>query len=102
MDRAKADSFTAYLEAKQRSRQSRQAPMGGTALSLLSILADAQDEQMPVTNLMATSGLPFGEFAEALKSLGEMGYLTLNGSPSNEVATLTKLGEEVSQLTRSK
>ena len=100
MDRPKADSFTAYLEAKQRSERSRQAPTGGTAFSLLNILADAQGKQMPIAELMAASGMPFGAFADALKSLGELGYLTLSGPPASEIVALTKLGEDVSKLAR--
>jgi len=94
----KTDSYTAYLETKQRNKQIRPTTAGGTTFSLLRILAGASDKQMSVTNLMAASSMAFGEFAEALKSLGELGYLTLSGSPSNEVATLTRLGEEIANL----
>jgi predicted transcriptional regulator len=100
MERLKADSFTAYLEAKQRMEQARKQATGGTAFSVLTLLADAPAKQMPVTELMAASSMAFGPFADALKSLGELGYLTLTGAPGSEVATLTKLGEEVSQLAR--
>jgi predicted transcriptional regulator len=96
----KAESYTAYLEAKQRIKESRPTTGGGSTFSLLRILATASDKQMSVANLMATSSMAFGEFAEALKSLGELGYLTLSGSPSNEIATLTKQGEEIANLSR--
>jgi hypothetical protein len=46
--------------------------------------------------------MSFSDFAEALKSLGDSGYLTLAGAPGNEAATLTKLGEDVSRLARQK
>jgi predicted transcriptional regulator len=98
MERLKSDSFTAYLEAKQRMDQARKPSPGGTAFSLLTLLADAPAKQMPVTELMAASSMAFGPFADALKSLGDLGYLTLSGQPGSEVATLTKLGEEVSHL----
>jgi hypothetical protein len=100
MERLKADSFTAYLEAKQRMEQGRKPAPGGTAFSLLTLLADAPAKQMPVTELMAASSMAFGPFADALKSLGDLGYLTLTGPPGSEVAALTRLGEEVSQLAR--
>lgn len=102
MERSKADSFTAFLEAKQRLKSSARPASGGTPLTLLSKLAEAPNQQMPVTELMAASGMPFGDFAEALKSLGDLGYLTLTGPPSNEVSQLTKLGEDVARLARSK
>jgi hypothetical protein len=100
MERLKADSFTAYLEAKQRMDQARKPATGATAFSLLTLLADAPAKAMPVTGLMAASSMAFGPFADALKSLGDLGYLTLTGPPGSEVATLTRLGEEVSQLAR--
>jgi len=100
MERSKADSFTAYLEAKQRSKSSEQTPSGGTPLALLNALANAEKHQVPVTELMATSGMSLPDFADALKNLRESGYLTLSGPPSAQIATLTKLGEDVSRLAR--
>lgn len=106
MERLKADSFTAFLEAQQSRKVSAQrtslpAPgSGGTPLTLLVRLAQAPKQQMPVAELMVSSGLAFTDFAEALKSLGDLGYLTLAGPPSNELASLTKLGDEVSHLAR--
>jgi predicted transcriptional regulator len=100
MDQPKTDSFTAYLEAKQRMEQARKPATGGSAFSLLTLLADAPAKQMPVTELMAASSMAFGPFADALKSLADLGYLTLTGQPGSEVAALTKLGEEVSQVAR--
>lgn len=73
---------------------------GGTALTLLVKLAQAPKQQMSVTELMAASGMAFGDFAEALKSLGDLGYLTLAGPPGDEVTSLTKLGADVSLLAR--
>jgi len=100
MDQPKTDSFTAYLEAKQRMEQARKPATGGSAFSLLTLLADAPAKQMPVTELLAASSMAFGPFADALKSLADLGYLTLTGQPGSEVAALTKLGEEVSQVAR--
>lgn len=106
MERSKADSFTAFLEAEQSRKVSAQktslaAPAaGGTALTLLVTLAQAPKQQMPVAELMVSSGLAFTNFAEALKSLGDLGYLTLAGPPGNELASLTKLGDDVSRLAR--
>ena len=100
MDQPKTDSFTAYLEAKRRMEQAQKPATGGSAFSLLTLLADAPAKQMPVTELMAASSMAFGAFADALKSLADLGYLTLTGQPGSEVAALTKLGEEVSQVAR--
>jgi hypothetical protein len=92
---AKADSFTAYLEAKQRLQPSAPAA-GATPLSLLFKLAEAG--QMPLAELQAASGMAFGEFAAAVKDLGNSGYLTVSGEPGHENAKLTPLGENVSRL----
>jgi predicted transcriptional regulator len=102
MERSKADSFTAFLEAEERVRSSAQRPSGGTAFTLLLKLAEAPSQQMPVTELMAASGMSFSDFAEALKSLADSAYLRLDGAPGNEVASLTKLGEDVARLARQK
>jgi hypothetical protein len=91
---SKADSFSAFLEAKQKSRSS--APnSAGTSLSLLSALAGAQQNTLGLTELMTASGMGFTEFADALKNLKDSGYLALSGPPNAEMATLTPLGEGV-------
>ena len=99
MERSKADSFSAFLEARQRSKL-RSATGSGTPLALLNALADAGQKQMPVKDLMTASGMAITDFADALKSLQASGYLTLSGSPLAELARLTALGEEVSRLAR--
>ncbi|MGO8819412.1 MAG: hypothetical protein ACLQVG_32670 [Terriglobia bacterium] len=96
MERATPNSFTAYLEAKQRLQPSGPAAAGSTPLSLLFKLAEAG--QMPLADLQSASGMAFGEFATALKSLGDSGYLTVSGAPGHEAAKLTALGEDVSRL----
>jgi hypothetical protein len=93
---AKADSFTAYLEAKQRLQPSAPPPAGTSPLSLLFKLAEAGP--MPLAELQAASGMAFGEFAAAVKDLGNSGYLTVSGEPGHEFAKLTPLGENISRL----
>lgn len=98
---SKADSFSAFLEAKQRSKAS--APQsGGTALALLNTLANADQQQMAVQELMSASSMTVTDFADALKTLKESGYLTLSGAPGAETAKLTGLGQDVTRLSRSK
>lgn len=97
MAQSKADSFSAYLEAKERSK-SNVSTGGGTSLALLHALANADQKQMPVQELMTASGMALTNFADALKNLQTSGYLTLTGPPSSQLAKLTPLGEEVSRL----
>ena len=99
MERSKADSFTAFLKEKQRLRSMRQPQQqGATPLSILNVLAEAPQRQMPVQELQAASGMSFAGFAEALKALQESGYLALSGPPGGESAVLTPLGVDVASL----
>jgi len=98
MERPKADSFTAYLEAKQRLQPSTPTATGATPLSLLFKLADGGE--MPLAELQGASGMPFEQFAAAIKDLDNSGYLTISGVPGQEVAKLSPLGENVSRLAR--
>jgi len=93
-------SFTAYLEAKHWERAKKAAPAvgGGTALSILAVLAGNGGQPKPLPDLQAASDMSFSAFAEAIKRLQEMGYLTLIGPPGSEAAELTKLGVEVAAL----
>jgi hypothetical protein len=100
VERSKADSFTAYLEAKQRLKATAAAASeaGSTPLSLLSTLAEVPRAEMKLAELQAASTMPFTEFAGAVKNLTDLGYLEVAGPPGNEMVTLTKLGREVSHL----
>jgi len=100
MERPKADSFTTFLEEQQRLKPNAPPLTGATPLTLLFKLAEAGGLRMPVTELMAASGMSVIDFGAALNNLKASGYLTLSGPPDNEVATLTKLGEDVSRLAR--
>ena len=101
MESSKADSFTAFLQEKQRLKSMRQtAQPGASPLTLLQVLAGAPDRQMPVQQVQAASGMSFASFAEALTGLRNSGYLILTGPPGGESAALTGLGVEVAGLSR--
>jgi hypothetical protein len=103
MEQSKADSFTAYLEAKQRSEKAKKsAPAtGGTAFSILAVLAGNAGQPMPITpDLQAASGMTFTGFADAIKHLQASGYITLAGDPGSESAQLTEIGSQVASLAR--
>jgi len=102
MERSKAESFTAYLEAKQRRERSRAAGSAspGTAFTILAALAGNSGQPMPLSELQAASGMSFTSFAEAVKRLQDSGYITLAGAPGSESAQLTVLGNEVAALAR--
>ncbi len=103
MGQSKAESFTAYLEAKQRSeRDSRLAPKpgSGTALDVLTALALDGQGVMLLSDLHQASGMSFLDFSQALKRLVDTGYATVKGEPGRESVLLTKLGAEVADLAR--
>ena len=98
---SKAESFSAYLGAWEQSKQNPPAS-SGTAMTLLQLLAAAEQKQMKVNDLLAASGMTITGLAESLTNLKQSGYLTLSGSGSDEIAKLTPLGEDVSRLAGSK
>ncbi len=101
MESSKADSFTAFLQEKQRLKSMRQtAQPGASPLTLLQVLAGAPDRKMPIQQIQAASGMAFAGFAEALTGLRNSGYLILTGPPGGESAALTGLGVDVAGLTR--
>jgi hypothetical protein len=102
MAQSKAESFTAYLEAKQQRKRAEppQQTGGGTALSILAVLAGSGRDATPLPDLQAASGMSFTDFAEAVKRLQDSGYLTIAGAPGSETAQLTKLGQDVAALAR--
>ena len=110
MARSAAESFTAYLQEKQRLKSGARVPTapasaapgvaGSTPLSLLFKLAEAPKSEMKLSDLQAASGMSFTVFAETVKSLTDSGYVTVTGAPGNEVVVLTALGLDVSRLAR--
>ena len=101
MERSKAESFTAYLEARQKERAAPAAPAsGGTSLGLLAVLAAAPQGAMALAELQQASGMTFGDFSQSIQRLLETGYLTVSGQPGSETAQLTKLGSDVAELAR--
>lgn len=105
MAQSKAESFTAYLEEKQRLKAQRAniaalAPAGASPISLLKVLAAAPGGRMSLTDLQAAGGMSFLDFSQTLKRLADSGYLTVAGNPSQEIAELTKLGADVADLAR--
>src|SRR5262245_52858198 len=101
MERSKADSFTAFLEEKQRLKSARPLPpQGSTPLTILQVLADAPQNQMPMHDVRSASRMQLESFVDALKTLQESRYLTVSGPPGSETLALTPLGVEVAGLAR--
>jgi hypothetical protein len=103
MDSSKLTSFIPYLEAKQKARETRSAdaPKGGTAFSILPALAAAPNGVMKLSELQSAIGMNFLEFADAVKQLIGLDYLTLTGNPGGESAQISAQGAKVADLARS-
>ncbi|HUE24097.1 MAG TPA: hypothetical protein VMQ86_20625 [Bryobacteraceae bacterium] len=102
MGQSGTNSFTTYLEEKQRWEKAKRVTpaAAGTVFSVLSVLGASAGACMPLPDLQASSGFSFTDFAEAIKRLEEMGYITLRGAPGSESAQLTELGVDVASLAR--
>jgi hypothetical protein len=85
MERSKAESFTAYLEAKQRMELSERA-----ASSIRSRLVGAPDCRMALVELQAASDMSFLAFAEQLTRMQASGDLNVIGVPGREMAELVR------------
>jgi hypothetical protein len=103
MGQSNANSFTTYLKEMQRwEKQKQAAPVApGTAFSVLALLAGNAGQPMPLRDLQAASGMDFTNFADAIKRLQELRYITLSGGPSSESAQLTEFGAEIASLART-
>ena len=86
------------MEYMQRDKQSRQSS-AVSPLTLLEILA-RQGTSLPIADLQTLSGMEPTRYREALKSLRDAGYLSIEGPALDEVVRLTDKGAEVARLAR--
>jgi predicted transcriptional regulator len=93
----KTGSFTAYMEYMQRdkepSRRSQPSP-----LTLIELLQDRGE--MAFERLETLSGMDASRYRDALKSLRDAGYVSVEGDPLDGVVKLTAKGVEVARLAR--
>jgi DNA-binding MarR family transcriptional regulator len=69
-------------------------------LTLLEILARQAGPSLPLFDLQAQSGMDPSRYAEALKSLRDAGYITVEGEALEQVVRLTDRGADVVRLAR--
>ena len=101
MDKAKAGSFSAFMEEDLKRQRKEQAGAKGSAIGLLGVLFQRDDRELPVSELMSQSGMGFVEFSDAIKSLASAGMISMSGGAGQEVAALTPKGEEVALLSKA-
>jgi hypothetical protein len=68
-------------------------------LALLEILA-GQSGSLPMFDLQAQSGMEAARYGEALKSLRDAGYITIEGEAPEQMIRLTDGGSKVVLLAR--
>jgi predicted transcriptional regulator len=69
-------------------------------LTLLEILAGRSERSLPMFDLQAQSGMEAARYGEALKSLRDAGYITIEGEAPEQAIRLTESGGKVVSLAR--
>src|SRR2546423_1195944 len=93
--------FGKVLESRSGSEDATQAAEPGTQLNastLRILLVLAQHDAMPLTDLIAKSGLEFDTFIGALQQIRKQNLVTLEGSAGSEIVTLTPQGKQLVQV----
>jgi hypothetical protein len=93
-------SFTAYLEYMQRGKSESAAAPSVSPITLLEVLARQPQRAMAMADLETLSGMESGRFRNALKSLMDAGYVTVQGPMLEEAVQLTDKGAEAASLAR--
>jgi hypothetical protein len=96
----KLGSFAPYMEYMQRDRKAELSPRPVSPLTLLEILTRQVQQTLPMPDLQTLGGMEPARYREALKSLRDAGYISIEGPPLEEVVKLTELGAGVARLAR--
>jgi predicted transcriptional regulator len=93
-------TFLPYLEASERRNSPVPSDAPASPLSLLAILARQSKQSLPLFDLQTLSGMQPSRYAEALKSLKDAGFITIEGEAPEQTVQLTASGAQVVQLAR--
>jgi hypothetical protein len=103
-EKPKPGSFAPYLDAIQKGLNKRAdvnaAPVAPSPMTLLGILSRQVQQTLPIGDLQQLSGMDPSRYLEALKTLRDSGYITVDGPPLEEVVRLSDKGVEVARLAR--
>jgi hypothetical protein len=94
---SKVGSFATYLDTLHSAAATRQAD----ASSAFNVLVTLAQGTHSLADLQRTSGLTFGDFAQAVEWLREQGFVVISGPPGNETTTLTPAGQTVASLAKA-
>ena len=90
-------TFLPYLEYANRLDEQRAKP---SPLALLEILSRQSSRALPIFELQAQSTMDPARYGEALKSLRDAGYITIEGESLSKTIRLTDKGAEVVRLAK--
>lgn len=98
----KPGSFAPYLEYMQRDQRNlcAHSPSAPSPLTLLEILARQVQTSLPLPDLQTLSGMDPARYREALKTLRETGYISIEGPALEEIVKLTEKGADIGRLAR--
>ena len=85
-------TFRPYLEYEKKLNEQRRK---ASPLTLLEILARLAAQALPIFDLQTQSGMEPSSYSEALRSLRDAGYITVEGEALDQVVRLTDRGAEV-------
>jgi hypothetical protein len=91
-------TFRPYIEYMNREKLGQRQK--ASPLTLLEILARQSQQSLPMFDLQAQSGMEPSRYAEALKSLRDAEYITIEGEAPEQAVRLTDNGGKVVQLAR--
>jgi len=89
-------TFLPYMEYANREKLGQRQK--ASPLTLLEILAGRAERALPMFDLQAQSGMEPSRYAEALKSLRDAGYITIEGEAPEQLIRLTDSGGKVVQI----
>lgn len=92
-------SFLPFLESSERKGSTTQSAPS-SPLTLLEILARQAQQSLSLFDLQTLGKMEPSRYAEALKSLRNAGYISIEGEAPEQVVRLTNPGIEVVQLAR--
>lgn len=98
--KSRPGTFLPFLEASQLDKSSVQQPVSASPLTLLEILSKHPQQSLPIFELQTLSAMQPSRYGEALKSLRNAGYITIEGDAPDQIIRLTSNGAEVATIAK--
>ena len=94
--KSKPGAFLAYMESTNRAKFEQREST--SPLSLLAVLNQNLNRSLPIFELQEHSGMEPSRYAEAIKKLQQIGYISIDGDPTSLIVKLTDSGLSTLQL----